>query len=209
MRGAWVLTAGCALAVAVLVWAEWRDARALRAVAKTAASTAFIGVALALGATGSLYGRWVLAALALSWAGDVLLLAPRTFLAGLGAFLLAHVAYAVAFARAGVDGAWTAGGAVAMAAVGAAVLRWLWPHLGSAYRGAVAAYVVAIGAMVAAAVGHAAAAGHGVVAAGAVAFAASDVAVARDRFVAPGWGNRAWGLPLYYAAQLALAWTVA
>jgi uncharacterized membrane protein YhhN len=46
-------------------------------------------------------------------------------------------------------------------------------------------------------------------AAGALAFAASDVFVARHRFVAPGPLNRTWGLPLYYAAQLLLASTVA
>jgi hypothetical protein len=39
----------------------------------------------------------------------------------------------------------------------------------------------------------------------AVAFYISDVSVARDRFVAPGFGNRIWGLPLYYAAQLLFA----
>ena len=41
--------------------------------------------------------------------------------------------------------------------------------------------------------------------AAAVAFYLSDVSVARDRFVAPGFGNRIWGLPLYYAAQLLFA----
>ena len=40
---------------------------------------------------------------------------------------------------------------------------------------------------------------------GAVMFYGSDLAVARDRFVAPGFSNRAWGLPLYYAAQLVIA----
>ena len=43
---------------------------------------------------------------------------------------------------------------------------------------------------------------------GAIVFAASDVAVARDRFVARSFVNRAWGLPAYYAAQLVLAWSV-
>jgi hypothetical protein len=47
------------------------------------------------------------------------------------------------------------------------------------------------------------------VAVGALAFAASDVSVARDRFVRPEFVNRAWGLPLYYAAQLLLATTPA
>jgi len=40
---------------------------------------------------------------------------------------------------------------------------------------------------------------------GAVLFFLSDLLVARDRFVAPGFGNRLLGLPLYYAAQLLLA----
>jgi len=40
---------------------------------------------------------------------------------------------------------------------------------------------------------------------GALMFLVSDLAVARDRFVAQGFINRLWGLPLYYAAQLVLA----
>jgi len=30
----------------------------------------------------------------------------------------------------------------------------------------------------------------------------SDLSVARDRFVSRSFSNRAWGLPLYYAAQI-------
>jgi len=42
-----------------------------------------------------------------------------------------------------------------------------------------------------------------------VAFLASDLAVARDRFVAAGASNRIVGLPLYYLAQLGFAgWLV-
>jgi hypothetical protein len=50
--------------------------------------------------------------------------------------------------------------------------------------------------------------GNGVILAAAVAFYLSDLAVARDRFVAPGFRNRLWGLPLYYGAQLLFVWTV-
>jgi len=46
-------------------------------------------------------------------------------------------------------------------------------------------------------------------AAGAVLFFASDLAVARDKFVAKGFVNRAWGLPVYYAGQLLIAWSLA
>ena len=44
--------------------------------------------------------------------------------------------------------------------------------------------------------------------AGAVLFFASDLGVARDKFVAPGFPNRAWGLPAYYAGQLLIAWSL-
>jgi len=32
--------------------------------------------------------------------------------------------------------------------------------------------------------------------------------VVRDRFVSTGFVNRLWGLPLYYAAQLIIAWSI-
>jgi hypothetical protein len=43
---------------------------------------------------------------------------------------------------------------------------------------------------------------------GAGLFYVSDLAVARDRFIAPGFANAAWGLPLYYGGQLVLALTL-
>ncbi len=39
-------------------------------------------------------------------------------------------------------------------------------------------------------------------------FTVSDIAVVRDRFVTTGFVNRLWGLPLYYAAQLLIAWSI-
>jgi uncharacterized membrane protein YhhN len=93
--------------------------------------------------------------------------------------------------------------------VATAVLAWLWPRLRSVYRVAVPAYVAAIGAMVATALGTGAATGHWQIAAGALAFAASDIAVARERFVATSPLNKAWGLPLYYIGQVLLALSVA
>ena len=44
---------------------------------------------------------------------------------------------------------------------------------------------------------------------GAVLFLLSDLSVARDRFVAPGFVNRLWGLPFYYGGQVLLAASVA
>ncbi|NIP83582.1 MAG: hypothetical protein GWM90_31895 [Gemmatimonadetes bacterium] len=190
--------------------------------AKMTAATAYLGFAVALGAPASSYGQWVLVALAFSWLGDLFLTggARRSFLLGLGSFLLAHIAYVVAFTVRGITpGAALLGGAV-MAAVGALVIRWLVrAGLPTGLRVPVLAYVGAIGLMVALAAGAAwgpATVTRGTppspapgVLAGAILFAASDILVARQRFVRPEPVNRLVGLPLYFTAQLLLAASVA
>lgn len=200
-----------AVAVAALLVAERRRLRPGIWVAKPAAALCFVVAALSWGALDSAYGRAILAGLVLSMAGDVLLI-PRSqaiFQAGIASFLLAHVAYAVAFLVHGVSAA----GVVVAAALAPVpllfVLRWLAPHVPAEMRGAVYAYMAVITLMVAAAVGLAFAGGPILALAGAVAFYLSDLSVARDRFVAERFVNRAWGLPLYFAAQLMLAASVA
>ena len=208
---AWLAMAVCAFATLGLLWAEARHARAARAAFKTIASSAFVGVALAADATATPYGRLVLLALVLGWLGDVLLLAQRSavFLAGLGAFLLAHLAYAWAFAGLPLHGGALLAGAALMVIVGVVVLRAFWPQLKPLYRIAVPAYVVAIGVMCTLAIGAGVGSHAWWLPAAALAFAASDISVARDRFIGHAFANKAWGLPLYYAAQLVLAASVA
>jgi uncharacterized membrane protein YhhN len=188
-----------------------RGAEALVWLAKPLASAGFVAAALREGAPVSIWGHWVAAGLALSWWGDVLLIprgAPRAFLGGMAAFGAAHVAYATGFLVRGVQ-PWSAAGATLVAApLGAVALRWLWPHLDREWRRPVLAYAVVISAMLALAGATTLARGGGALLAGAALFVLSDVSVARDRFVAPGFANAAWGLPLYYAAQLTLAWAV-
>lgn len=200
------LTVACLLSVAALVLAELRPRRGLKRFCKVSASSAFVFVAFSLNATDSVYGQAVLAALVLSWIGDVCLLSGRStlFLSGLACFLFAHIAYSVAFAAGALHVPAGVAGLVLMSIVGALALHWLWHRLGTSYRVAVSAYVVAIVAMCSLAI----ASGSWLVVAGALAFAASDISVARDRFVAPGFANKAWGLPVYYAAQLLLAWSI-
>lgn len=205
--------AGCALtavALAALLAAEWRGARAGVWVAKPLASLGFLVAATSAGAFDSGYGRWVMGALVLSFAGDVLLIptARASFLAGLVAFLLGHLAFAAAFGVRGLDAAGVALAALAVAPAAALALRWLWPHVEPPLRGPVLAYVAVISAMVLAAAGTVAAAPRPTLLAGAVAFYVSDLAVARQRFVARTFWNKSWGLPLYYGAQLLLASTV-
>lgn len=205
------LTIACLLAVAGLVLAELKQLRIPKLLCKVAASTAFVLLALSLHATDSIYGQTILAALVLSSMGDVCLLSERSelFLSGLAFFLLAHIAFSVAFASGALHVLAGVAGLVLMSIVGALTLRWLWPRLRAAYKTAVSAYVLAIIAMCSLAVAHSVASGAWLVGVGALAFAASDILVARNRFVAPGFANRAWGLPAYYAAQLMLAWSIA
>ncbi len=197
-----------AVALVVLLVGDARGAQTLRFVAKPLASTGFLGVALAAGALDSRYGMVVLLALVLCWLGDVLLLwhAEAPFRAGLVSFLLGHVAFVAAFALRGVDALWLLAAAVGVAPIGWAALAWLRPHLPDSMRVPVLAYVVVISTMVAFAFGVFPTAGLALLA-GALFFYVSDLAVARDRFVAPGFGNRLWGLPLYYGGTLLLATT--
>lgn len=199
-----------AIALIGLLAAEARGARPGIYVAKPLASAGFVGAAVAAGALGSGYGRAVLAALVLSWLGDVLLMSSRSavFLAGLGAFLLAHVGYGAAFVLRGQDTMASAGALAVLSAPALAVAWWLRPRLPAEMRLPVFLYIGVITVMVALAVGTVAAGAPWVLLAGAVAFYLSDLSVANDRFVREDFGNRLWGLPLYYAAQLCFAWTV-
>jgi uncharacterized membrane protein YhhN len=211
-------TAFTVLMVAVLLGAERRGDRRWRAVAKPLASLGFVAVPVVGGGLGHPMAPWIIAGLVLGMAGDVLLLAhdKRAFLAGLSIFLLGHVAYVVAFAHQVAPARWISAPmmivAIPVAALAAVVVRWLWPHLG-AMKVPVLAYVAVIATMLLGGVATARWSLLGeharlLIAAGAALFFASDLAVARDRFVAAGFVNRAWGLPTYYAGQLLLAWSL-
>ena len=202
----------CAVALAGLVVAEYRDWRGGMWLAKPLASAAFIWLGLAVGALDSGYGRLVLLALVLCLLGDILLIPrdrPKVFRAGVFAFLLGHVAYSAAFLSRPLAPGGLLASAIILGVVIAAVLRWLGKSLPADMVAAVRTYMLVIGVMAALACGVTAAGGPWAVAVGALAFTASDISVARDRFVRHQFVNRAWGLPLYYAAQLLLATTPA
>ncbi|HVH06128.1 MAG TPA: lysoplasmalogenase [Myxococcota bacterium] len=201
---------GCGLAVVGLLAAERAGSRAGVWVAKPLASAGFVLVALARGATGTTYGRWVLAALVLGWLGDVLLIpkgARRAFAAGLGSFLLGHVAFAAGFVSRGQSFLWLGVGLALVLAAAVPLLRWLMPHVGKSLGLPVRAYFAVISAMVATAAGATGATGDLRLVFGALGFAVSDVTVARERFVTHSPWNGGLGLPLYYASQLLLAAT--
>lgn len=208
----------CAFALIGLLLAERKGDRRGRYLTKPLASAAFILVAWAQGAlTGSVYGQWVLFGLVLGAVGDVALMFPsdRGFLGGLVAFLLGHLAYVVAFAFVTPPIGWAHPLAALPLPAAVIVMRWLWPHLGK-MRIPVVVYVVVITTMAVAALAAQTSARRLLTAEqatlltlGALLFFASDIAVARERFVAKGFSNKLWGLPAYYGGQCLIAWSVA
>lgn len=202
-------------ASAALLAAEHRDWRLGVWIAKPIAAAGFVGAALANGALDSAYGEWILAGLVLSFVGDVLLIpreAKSTFFAGLVSFLLGHVAYTGAFAVRGLDPVATAVAAVPVSVASLFALRHLWPHIQARspkFQRPVLAYLIVISTMLVCAAGTFGRAGDPLILGGAIAFYVSDLAVARQRFVAKSFSNKLWGLPLYFGAQLLLAATVA
>ena len=178
--------------------------------AKLIASTAFVALALQSGAWSSTYGRLIFIGLVLSWCGDMFLTGQSrlAFLGGLGAFLLAHVAYVSAFIRHGYNRFWTITAAVVVTAIAIVVWAWLEPHTPDELLIPVRAYIVVISLMVIFAVGTRGQGGSWLILIGAVLFFLSDLSVAALRLVQTEYPTYIIGLPLYYAGQVCLALSV-
>ena len=154
--------------------------------------------------------RIVIAGLVLSWFGDMFLLgeSQALFLAGLVSFLLAHVAYVIAFSFHGLNERWSIAALVPIAAVSILVSLWLTPHLPPEMVVPVRAYTFVISLMVITAFGARGAGGPALIPAGALLFYFSDLSVASMQFTEPQFPNYVWGLPFYYTGQLLLAMSV-
>ncbi len=209
----WLLPVICLLACGLTLWFDTQSQQQLKLKTKLLASLAFVGFAWDLGAGDSLYGQLLLTGLVLSLAGDVLLAKPgnkRWFVCGMAAFLLAHMAYAIAFST---MGSVTARLPLVLPLIVLLVLGiglWLRNYLSGVFKVAVPAYLLAIGTMLVMAWLVPTSIGQQQlwIVAGASLFALSDVWVARNRFTEPAFVNRLVGLPLYYVAQLLLAYSV-
>lgn len=177
------------------------------AASKFIASSAFVALAIRGGALASVYGRLILTGLALSWCGDMFLigLSKTAFLAGLVAFLLAHVAYVAAFVRHGYERRWIWVAMVPVTAIAIGVFVWLEPYTPPDLLNPVRAYVAVISLMVIFAMGTQGRGGSKLIVAGAIMFFLSDLSVASLRLVQTEYPTYIIGLPLYYAGQVCLA----
>jgi uncharacterized membrane protein YhhN len=206
-----MLVATAVVAGAVTIGARLQQTPLLEWVAKPLATVAIL--LLALGAPPLPTARYrglIGAGLICSLAGDILLMLPTDlFLAGLVAFLAAHVCYLTAF-RSDGGGGGPVGLLVLVVLAGAGVLSVLWPSLG-AMRVPVLLYVAVILTMCWMALGRwwvTRAPGSGLAAAGAVFFVVSDSILALDRFHSPVVMAPVLVLGTYYAAQVLIASSV-
>ncbi|KAI8089599.1 uncharacterized protein BX664DRAFT_333432 [Halteromyces radiatus] len=178
---------------------------------KPLASVGFLISALShRSSSSSLYGTSVMTGLVCGALGDVLLIPKAGFLAGLGSFLVGHVALVYAFTLHPMNIRHGARALVATTVIATLVGRWLFPHIhDKTMRRAVSIYMAIISCMVitaSASVANAPLPQHQL--AGALMFYLSDLFVAREEFVSRSKWNQWIGLPLYYGAQLLLAGTL-
>lgn len=151
---------------------------------------------------------WIDAGIALSIVGDIALLdqSDRAFIIGLAAFLLAHVAYVVAFITAAAWAPWLSLVILFTGAATFSILRAIWPKT-SGMHPPVVAYGLAITSMVVSAFATMAGAlpNAPYAAAGALLFYASDASLALNRFRRPIPHAPFLTLGLYWLGQIGIA----
>jgi alkenylglycerophosphocholine/alkenylglycerophosphoethanolamine hydrolase len=206
------LSACAAIVAALAIAVDWNERRHRAFYGlKPLTTLLIVGIALAAPAPASPYQAWIVAALLLSLVGDVCLMfgGNRWFLGGLGAFLLAHGAFAAAFLQ-GVAAPNPPGWLAAVVFYAGALLFVLLPRAG-ALKIPVLLYCFALAAMVfAAAARHAALADGNSLCAllGALLFMLSDSALGWRRFVGGFRHAQAVILSTYWAAIGLIAWSV-
>lgn len=162
----------------------------------------------------SRYYHFLLGGFILCLGGDVFLALPqkKMFLFGLISFLFGHAFFVFAFFYVAKTSQWTWVGSLVAIIISGSVYFWLKPHLKS-MKTPVLIYIIVITIMLCGAwsvIGDSNLTKQGriMVFAGAFSFYLSDLFVARDRFLKKEFLNRLIGLPMYYAGQFLLAFSV-
>ena len=195
------LAALAVVAAILYLWALAFDAPAVRLLSKPVPALAL--AALVLSGRRDAYAAALAGGLSLSALGDALLEVPGHFVAGLAAFLCAHLAYTAAFLRG--ERRLRLGRALPFAVWLLAAFVWIRPGLGE-MTVPVVVYMLAIGTMMWRAAARWGA--HGGAAAalvGAVSFGLSDTLIAIDRFRLPLPGAPFAIILLYWAGQAGIA----
>ena len=194
-----------ALVAALADWlAVYHDNRRLEFVAKPLTMVLLIGAAVALDPADPATRYWFVVALLLSLAGDVFLMVRKDlFVAGLGSFLLAHVAYVIGLLISGVHGGGLLVGLVLAVAgfvlIGARLMRGV-RRTDRALVTPVLGYIVVISAMLITAYGTQ----RFWALAGASFFYVSDSLLGRQRFLEPRERGDTAVMVTYHIAQFLL-----
>jgi uncharacterized membrane protein YhhN len=202
------MTAAAAVALALVAALDWlavqRQWARVEQVAKPLVMVALAWLAFTMGAADHDVGRFLLVALGFSLVGDIFLLGKGAvdFSGGLASFLVAHIAFVLAFLTLGVQPWWALLGLLIAVPLGLTAGRRIVQAAahegGAALGGAVTAYLVVVVAMVVAASGTA----RPLVILGALAFLLSDTVLALDRFVGPRSNARMLVIVTYHLGQV-------
>jgi len=197
-----------------LLFYEKREKGVLLLITKSILSLLFLITALLQPHSIPAYYHYLLIGLIFCLIGDVCLALPResAFKVGLLAFLIGHIFYIFSFSSLIPISYWISSGIFVLLGMSASIFFWLRPHLKSMLI-PVSLYIVIITVMV---IGSWAVfwksslriSGRALILAGALSFYFSDVFVARDKFIKEEYQNRLLNLPLYYAGQFMLAFSV-
>jgi uncharacterized membrane protein YhhN len=193
------------LAIAVADWlAVASDVKGAEYLFKPLTMVGLVACALALDPSSDTARGAIVVGLVLSLAGDVLLMLPvDLFVAGLGAFLAAHVAYVVALLLLGVSGGGLLVGVAVVVLSGVLVGRRIVAGATTADRALgppVTAYMVVISAMVVSAFGVA----TFFAVLGALLFYVSDAVLGWSRFVHEFHRSRVVVMVTYHLGQAGL-----
>jgi uncharacterized membrane protein YhhN len=197
-----------------LLYYEKKKDRILLLITKSSLSLLFVLTALLQPHPVPAYYHYLLVGLIFCLVGDVCLALPqeKAFMGGLFAFLIGHIFYILSFSSLIQIDHWISAGLFIIFGLGALIFLWLRPHLKSMLI-PVLLYILVITVMASGAwavflKSSFAISGRAFLLAGSLCFYVSDIFVARDKFIKEEYTNRLLGLPLYYAGQFLLAFSI-
>ena len=179
-----------------------------KGIIKMTAASIFVSLPLIQFQRLTSFGIWILMGLIFSWIGDLCLIwrgTGRRFKLGILAFLLAHVAYGVAFIFAHFEPERATVFFVCLGLLGIVIYGRLKADMQPSIRPAVMVYLFALTAMTALAWSLVDSEARFAFGFSATAFLVSDISVALQRFGSHSQHHRLWGIPLYFGAQISFA----
>jgi len=213
MINVFIIILGIILLFGVLYYEKKKD-RIPLLTTKSVLSLLFVITALLQPHPVPVYYHYLLIGLIFCLMGDVCLALPqkKAFMGGLAAFLIGHVFYIFAFSSFTSIFHWISTGTFIILGVSALVFFWLRPHLKSMLI-PVLLYILVITVMASGAwtvfsKSSFPISGRALILVGSLCFYFSDLFVARNKFIKEEYRNRLLGLPLYYAGQFMLAFSI-